>query len=102
MTAFNMDMLTPILIALIGAGGLWKLLELRVRQAHEARLADKEERGEFNETLRAQVDKLAEKLDIVTAENQNLLREMAELKSQLASAQTTIQHLEHALMSRGS
>jgi predicted nuclease with TOPRIM domain len=43
---------------------------------------------------------LAEKLDIVTAENQNLLREMAELKSQLAAAQTTIQHLQLALQNR--
>jgi peptidoglycan hydrolase CwlO-like protein len=95
-----MEMLTPILIALIGAGGLWKFLELRARQAHETLLADKEERGEFNDTLRAQVDRLAEKLDIVTAENQNLLREMAELKSQLAAAQTTIQHLQMALQNR--
>lgn len=100
MPAVDMDMLTPILIALIGAGGLWKFLELRARQAHQERLADKEERGEFNDTLRAQVDRLAEKLDIVTAENQNLLREMAELKSQLAAAQTTIQHLQLALQTR--
>ena len=100
MPAVDMDMLTPILIALIGAGGLWKFLELRARQAHQERLADKEERGEFNDTLRAQVDRLAEKLDIVTAENQNLLRELAELKSQLAAAQTTIQHLQLALQTR--
>jgi len=63
-------------------------------------MQDKEERGEFNDTLRAQVDRLAEKLDIVTRENQNLLREMAELRAQLAEAQTTIKHLELALMKR--
>ena len=100
MPAINMEMLTPILIALIGAGGLWKFLELKAKQAHERMMQDKDERGEFNDTLRAQVDKLAEKLDIVTAENQNLLREMAELKSQLAAAQTTIQHLQLALQTR--
>lgn len=100
MPALNMEMLTPILIALIGAGGLWKFLELKAKQAHERMMQDKDERGEFNDTLRAQVDKLAEKLDIVTAENQNLLREMAELKSQLAAAQTTIQHLQLALQNR--
>lgn len=98
---FDMDMLTPILIALIGAGGLWKFLELKAKQSHERMMQDKDDRAEFNDTLRAQVDKLAEKLDAVTAENQNLLREMAELKSQLAAAQTTIQHLERALMTRG-
>ena len=100
MPAINMEMLTPILIALIGAGGLWKFLELKAKQAHERMMQDKDERGEFNDTLRAQVDRLAEKLDIVTAENQNLLREMAELKSQLAAAQTTIQHLQMALQNR--
>ena len=100
MPALNMEMLTPVLIALIGAGGLWKFLELKAKQAHERMMQDKDERGEFNDTLRAQVDKLAEKLDIVTAENQNLLREMAELKSQLAAAQTTIQHLQLALQTR--
>jgi BMFP domain-containing protein YqiC len=100
MPAINMEMLTPILIALIGAGGLWKFLELKAKQAHERMMQDKDERGEFNDTLRAQVDRLAEKLDIVTAENQNLLREMAELKSQLAAAQTTIQHLQLALQNR--
>lgn len=100
MPAVDMNTLTPILVALIGAGGLWQLLSLKAKQAHEARLADKEERGEFNETLKAQVDRLAEKLDAVTAENQNLLREMADLRSQLAAAQTTIKHLELALMSK--
>ena len=100
MPAVDMNTLTPILVALIGAGGLWQLLSLKAKQAHEARLADKEERGEFNETLRAQVDRLAEKLDAVTAENQNLLREMADLRSQLAAAQTTIKHLELALMAK--
>lgn len=98
MPGLDMDILTPILVALIGAGGLWKLLSLKAQQAHEARLADKEERGEFNDTLKAQVDRLAEKLDAVTLENQNLLREMADLRAQLSAAQTTIQHLEQALM----
>jgi BMFP domain-containing protein YqiC len=98
MPGLDMDILTPILVALIGAGGLWQLLSLKAKQAHEARLADKEERGEFNDTLKAQVDRLAEKLDAVTLENQNLLREMADLRAQLSAAQTTIQHLEQALM----
>ncbi len=44
------------------------------------------------------MDRLAEKLDAVTLENQNLLREMADLRAQLSAAQTTIQHLEQALM----
>lgn len=98
---FDLDMITPILIALIGAGGLWKFLELKAKQGHERLMQDKDDRAEFNDTLKAQVDRLAEKLDVVTAENQNLLREMADLRSQLAAAQTTIQHLERALIARG-
>ena len=100
MQGLDANTITTILVALIGAGGLWQLLSLRAKQAHEARMQDKEERGEFNDTLRAQVDRLAEKLDVVTRENQNLLREMAELRAQLAEAQTTIKHLEMALMKR--
>ena len=96
----DFDMLTPIIIALVGAGGMWQLFALKAKQSHEARLADKQERGEFNDTLREQVDRLAEKLDAVTAENKKLLLEMAELKAQLASAQTTIKHLEAALMKK--
>lgn len=96
----DLDMLTPILIALIGAGGLWQLLSLRAKQAHEARLADKEERGEFNDTLRLQVDRLAEQVNTLTAQKEELLIAMAELKAELSAAKVTIAHLETRLMSK--
>lgn len=100
MQGLNMDMLTPILIALIGAGGLWQLLSLKAKQAHEARLADKEERGEFNDTLRVQVDRLAEQVNGLIKEKEQLLREMSELRADLAAAQTTIKHLDEALRNK--
>ena len=100
MQGLNMDMLTPILIALIGAGGLWQLLSLKAKQAHEARLADKEERGEFNDTLRIQVDRLAEQVSDLVKEKEQLLREMSELRADLAAAQTTIKHLDEALRNK--
>ena len=100
MLGLNMDVVTPILIALIGAGGLWQLLSLKAKQAHEARLADKEERGEFNDTLRVQVDRLAEQVNALVKEKEALLIGMSELKAELAAAQTTIKHLEQALMKK--
>lgn len=96
----DLDMLTPIIIALVGAGGLWQLLSLRAKQAHEARLADKEERGEFNDTLKLQVDRLAEQVNTLTAQKEELLIAMAELKAELSAAKVTIAHLETRLMSK--
>lgn len=96
----NMDILSPILIALIGAGGLWQLLTLKAKQAHEVRLAEKEVRGEFAETLKLQVDRLAKQVEALAKEKESLLLSMAELKSELSAAQTTIRHLENALMRR--
>lgn len=96
----DLDILTPILVALIGAGGLWQLLSLRAKQAHEARLADKEERGEFNDTLKLQVDRLAEQVSTLTAQKEELLIAMSELKAELSAAKVTIAHLETRLMSK--
>ncbi len=68
----DMDMLTPILIALIGAGGLWQLLSLRAKQAHEALMRDRSERSEFNDTLKQQVDRLAAQVAQLSAEKEAL------------------------------
>lgn len=100
MPALDWNALMPVIIALIGAGGLWQLLSLRAKQAHELLMQDKEERGEFNETLRVQVDRLAEQVNTLVKEKEALLHSMAELKADLAAAQATIKHLESALMAR--
>lgn len=101
MLGINSDILVPIIVALVGAGGMWQLFSLKAKQAHERMMQDKEERGEFNETLRAQVDRLAEQVNALVREKEALLHGMAELKAELAAAQTTIKHLEMSLMSRG-
>lgn len=100
MQGLNMEMLMPLLIALIGAGGLWQLLSLKAKQAHERAMQEREERGEFSETLSKQVDRLAEQVNTLIKEKEELLKGMAELKAELAAAQTTIKHLEHMLMSK--
>ena len=94
----DMDMLTPILIALIGAGGLWQLLSLKAKQGHEALMKDRSERTKFNDTLKQQVDRLAKQVDQLVSEKEALLKSIGDLKADLAAAQVTIKSLEQAMM----
>ena len=94
----DMAMLTPILIALIGAGGLWQLLSLKAKQGHEALMRDRSERTEFNDTLKVQVDRLAEQVKTLVAEKEDLLKSMGDLKADLAAAQVTIKSLQDQMM----
>jgi len=92
------EQLVPIIVALVSAGGLWTYLSKRAQWSFESLKNDNNSRAEFQETLRDQVDRLSEKLDLVLADKEQLLREMAELKASLARAEATIQHLEQRLM----
>ena len=94
----DMAMLTPILIALIGAGGLWQLLSLKAKQGHEALMRDRSERTEFNDTLKVQVDRLAEQVKTLVSEKEALLKSMGDLKADLAAAQVTIKSLQDQMM----
>mgnify|MGYP003640600915 FL=1 len=94
----DMAMLTPILIALIGAGGLWQLLSLKAKQGHEALMRDRSERTEFNDTLKVQVDRLAEQVKTLVSEKEALLKSMGDLKADLAAAQVTIKSLQEQMM----
>lgn len=96
----NTDQLMPVLIALIGSAGLWGFMSLKAKQNHERAMQERSERGEFNDTLKAQVDRLAEKLDRLTEEKEELLRQMSDMKASLASAEATIKHLEEQLRHR--
>lgn len=94
------EALQPLILALIGAGGVWQLLSLRAKQAHEKMMREREDRHNFNDTLREQVDRLADQVNTLVREKEALLNSMAELKAELAAAQTTIRHLENSLMAR--
>ena len=96
----DMDMLTPIIVALAGSAAMWQFFATRSKHAHERAMQDKEERGEFSDTLREQVDRLSAKLDRVIADKEQLLVEMADMKAQLAEANATIKHLESLLRNR--
>ena len=92
------DMIMPLLLALIGAGGLWQLLSLKAKQGHEAMMRHQTERAEFNETLKLQVDRLAKQVNDLVSEKEELLKLMGDLKADLAAAQVTIKSLQEQMM----
>ena len=92
------DMIMPLLLALIGAGGLWQLLSLKAKQGHEAMMRDKTERSEFNDTLKLQVARLAKQVNDLVSEKEDLLKLMGDLKADLAAAQVTIKSLQEQMM----
>ena len=96
----NFDQMLPIIVAALGSAGLWGVLSLRAKKNHEKALQDDARSAEFNETLKEQVDRLAEKLDKLTADKEQLLREMSDMKAALAEANATIKHLDQLLRSR--
>ena len=90
----------PLLVALVGASGVWAYLTKRSERAYLEAKEDREGRAEFNETLKAQVDRLSDKVDILVADKEELLKEIAALRAELGEARATIKHLESMLMSR--
>ena len=91
---------TPIVLALLGSAGLWTYLKVRSENQYNALAAEREYRGEFNETLRIQVERLSAKLDKLADDKEDLLKEIATLRHELGEAKATIKHLETMLMSK--
>ena len=92
--------LAPIIIALVGSAGVWGFLTQKAKQNHERMLKQDANTAEFNDTLKEQVDILNSKVDRLLDEKEELLKAVADLRADLASAQATIKHLEDKLMSR--
>ena len=92
--------LVPIIIALVGSAGVWGFLTQKAKQNHERMLKQDASTAEFNDTLKEQVDILNSKVDRLLDEKEELLKAVADLRADLASAQATIKHLEDKLMSR--
>lgn len=93
----------PIIVAaigVIGGAGFWSFMQKRAQIAYDAATAEVADRNEFRETLKVQVDRLAEQVNALAAEKEALLREMGQLRAELSAAQTTIRHLEEALRNR--
>tara|TARA_B100001287_G_scaffold17860_2_gene13282 strand:+ start:5569 stop:5844 length:276 start_codon:yes stop_codon:yes gene_type:complete len=80
-------------VALIGSAGFWSFVSMKEKTRREAAT-------EYQNTLKDQVDRLANKLDEKTSEIQGLLLEIAELRSDLSAAKVTISHLENLLRTK--
>lgn len=99
----NVEEWTPIIVAMIsvvGGAGFWTWLQSKSKLAHEARLAEAEDKSEFRETLKVQVDRLALQVNSLVAEKETLLREMAQLQAKVAAQEVTIKHLEEMLRNK--
>ena len=90
----NLTDLTPILVAIVGGGGLWGFLSVKSKQSHELKLQEKDTSGEFKENL-------MERIKIVSGENKELHSKVEELQAKLmevsialAASQEKIKHLE--------
>jgi len=90
----------PIVIALVGSAGLWGFLSQKAKLNHERSMKDEATVAQFNDTLKTQVDRLADKLDRLTEDKEKLLLEMSDMKAALAEANVTIKHLEEMLRAR--
>jgi peptidoglycan hydrolase CwlO-like protein len=90
----------PLLLALIGASGMWAYLSKKSDQRYLEAKEDRDNRAEFNETLKAQVDRLTAKVDTLIDDKEELLQEIAKLRAELAEARATIKHLESMLMNK--
>lgn len=90
----NFDDLTPVIIALIGGGGLWGWITVKSKQNHELKLQEKDTSGEFKENL-------MERIKVVSSENKDLHKRVQDLQDklmevsiELAAGNEKIKHLE--------
>lgn len=100
MENFDINAWMPVIVAFVGSAGLWKYLSVKAEQSHKIAIEDKADRAAFNETLKEQVDRLASKVDTLNSEKEELLREMAAMRADLAAATATINHLQETLRNR--
>jgi len=92
--------IVTIIVALIGVGssaGFWAWMQKKSQIASDQLAAEKSERNEFRESLKAQVDRLQGQVDMLIKDKEDLLREVSDLKERLATATATISHLEETL-----
>lgn len=100
MMDFALDQLAILVAAVGSAGAFWKYVTFKAEQANKLVLNDRKERTRFNEALRVQVGRLEQKVDTLIDEKESLLEDIAYLRSELATANATIKHLEELLRVR--
>jgi len=85
-----MELILPLAIALVGSAGFWSFINMKEKTKAAATTA-------YQDTMKEQVDRLAIKLDEYSNDKEELLREIAMLRAELAAAHVTIKHLEQLL-----
>ena len=90
---FGIEHIVTLVLALAGSAGFWSFINMREKNKREDDLI-------YGTTLKQQVDRLSDKLDAKTEQIEQLLKEIAELRSELSAAKVTITHLENLLRSR--
>tara|TARA_B110000971_G_C19554868_1_gene296125 strand:- start:15 stop:290 length:276 start_codon:yes stop_codon:yes gene_type:complete len=90
---FGIEHIVTLVLALAGSAGFWSFINMREKNKREDDL-------KYGTTLKEQVDRLSDKLDAKTEQIEQLLKEIAELRSELSAAKVTITHLETLLRSR--
>lgn len=88
------------IISILGGAGFWGWMQNKSKLAHEVRSADIADKNEFRETLKIQVDRLADQVNQLFSEKEQLLREMADLQARVAAQDATIKHLEERLRNK--
>ena len=98
----NEQLVTIILalISVLGGAGFWGWMQHKSKLAHEAKAAETADKNEFRETLKVQVDRLADQVNQLFTEKEKLLREVAELQAKVSAQAVTIQHLEERLRNK--
>ena len=89
----GIEHIITLCVALLSSAGFWSFMSMREKSKRDAA-------AEYQNTLKHQVDRLAEKLDDKTGEIEHLLKEIAELRAELSAAKVTITHLETLLRNR--
>lgn len=77
-------------IALTGSAGFWSFMT--IHQKNKGNPA-----GEYQQTLKSQIDGLAKRLDAKDEKIEHLLGEISNLRSDLSAAKVNITHLETML-----
>ena len=89
----GIEHIVTLAVAMVGSAGFWSFVSMKEKTRREAAT-------EYQNTLKTQVDRLALKLDEKTSEIEGLLKEIAEIRSDLSAAKVTISHLENLLRTK--
>lgn len=96
----NFNEYIPVIVALVGSAGLWGFLSTKAKFTHEKAMKDNETRVQFSDTLRIQVETLSNENKDLHTKVEQLLKEMAHVRAELAESRATIKHLEEMLRNK--